>query len=77
MPGPTAQAWTLVSAAQGQRGSRSPVRGAGEAARAGWEEGGGRAAMQEGREQPGMRKLRPEAGQRAAPGPQASPAQFP
>lgn len=52
MPGPTAQVWTLVSAAQGPRGGRSPVRGAGEAASAGWEEGSGR-------EQPGMRKLRP------------------
>ena len=77
MPGPTAQTWTLVSAAQGQRGGRGPVRGAREATSAGWEEGSGSSAMQEGREKPGIRKLRPEAGQRAAPGPQASPAQFP
>ena len=29
--------------------------------------------MQEVREEPGVRRLRPEVGQRAAPGPQASP----
>lgn len=63
-PGP-ARKQEQTSEARPEGLERRPVLGGKKAS--------GRAVMQEGREEPGMRRLRPEVGQRAALGPQASP----